>query len=137
MTVGGAHHYWSMLHMPFSAISQNMALLCLGLLPTQTDGEGFGWRRDCHVKHDGSNWRRRRRLTGLLSGTMSGLKVELYRILKIRTREPRLLSVFSKLRPVNWFFGSFLGLLEGLLSKRPGFLNPQLSKLAKDPTFGS
>ena len=46
-----------------------------------------------------------------------------FSILKIRTREP--------------VFGAFLGLLEGLLSKRPGFLDPQLSKLSKDPIFGS
>ena len=59
--------------------------------------------------------------------------VELDRILKIRTREPRLLSVFSKSGPVNRFFGSFSGLLEGLLAKRPGVLGLQLSKLAKDP----
>ena len=38
---------------------------------------------------------------------------------------------------MNWFFCSFSSLLEGLLSKKPGFLDLQQSKLAKDPTFGS
>ena len=69
----------------------------------------------------------------LTPSTKRGSRLELYRILKIRIREPRLLSVFSKSGPVNQFFGSFSGLLEGLLAKRPGVLGLQLSKLAKDP----
>ena len=59
--------------------------------------------------------------------------LELYRIPKIRTREPRVLSVFSQSGSVNWFFRSSLGLLKGLLAKRPVFIGLQLSKLAKDP----